>query len=72
MQSALTRDAREHSWTDLFTVVESKNDVGPAISGENFVGACLALDPPADAKERGENRSRLSGTPDAHTATVNT
>lgn len=52
-------DAGQHARTDLVTVVEGEDEVGPARPGEDAVGAGLPLDRPADAEQGGEDELGL-------------
>jgi hypothetical protein len=40
-------DAGQHPRTNLIPIVKSEYEIGPAISGENFMRAGLSLDLPA-------------------------
>src|SRR3954451_22430283 len=65
-------DPREHARTDLLAVVEGEGHVGPAVPLQDPVrGADLTLDPPPDAKQRGEDPPGLARWPRAHAGTAN-
>ena len=49
-------------------IVKSELVVGPAFTGEQFVGAALAFHAPADAFQRGEHAAGFSRRPVAHSA----
>ena len=52
-------DPGEHARTDLFGVVEGKDEVRPAEAREDAMGAILPSDAPADAQERRKDSSAL-------------
>jgi len=45
-------DAREHAWTDFFSIVKSKGVIWPASFREGAVRTFLPLDTPAAGEER--------------------
>lgn len=62
----MLRDPRKHARTDLFTVVESENEIGPTRSGKRLVRAGLALDRPSGLEKRRQDAFRLGRGPLAH------
>ena len=62
----MLRDARQHLGADLIPIVEREHVVGPSVAREGFVGTRLALDPPANAEERGEHTPGAGRRPGCH------
>jgi hypothetical protein len=52
LKSCTLGDAREHARTDLFSVMESKDEVRPGRASQDAMGAILPFDAPADPQER--------------------
>src|ERR1035437_3054511 len=64
----LLPDLRERGWTDLFTVVKTKSEVGPAWILHLSMGPDLFLERPTDAQQGRVDSSGLSRAPCAHAA----
>jgi hypothetical protein len=58
----------EHARTDLFSVVEGKDEVRPSGAREDAMGAILPFDAPVDAQECREDSSRSRAGPGTHAA----
>ncbi len=61
-------DAREHSRADFLAFVEGEHVVGPALTLEDSMRACLSLERPADAMERAQEASWFRRPPRAQAA----
>lgn len=55
MHTGMLRDPRQHAGAYLLTVMECKYCIGQHVTGEHTMRAGLALDPPADALQRGKD-----------------
>jgi hypothetical protein len=55
----MSGDACEHRRSDLVTVVEGENEVGPAGAAERSVRAGLTLDGPTELQERCQHAACL-------------
>ena len=64
LESGSLRDPGQHSRSDLFIVVEGKDEVRPSFTSQGPVGVRLSLDSPADLEEGGQDSPSLGGWPD--------
>jgi len=51
-------DAGEHHRTDLLSVVEREDKIGPPVADKDAVRSALAIDPPSGPLARGEYSAR--------------
>ena len=61
-------DPGQHTWSNLFVVVEGEHEVRPAVTRERSVRFRLSLDGPADAEKGCQNLSSLGSRPGGHAA----
>ena len=67
-QAAVFGDASQHARPNLVAIVESEDQVGPAGTGQDAMGARLALDDPAYPQQCGQNRLGVGAGPVGHAA----
>ena len=65
-QTGAPGDASQDSASEFLTIMEDKFVVGPPFTNEEFVGAALAPDVPADTFQRGQHAPGFSRRPVAH------
>src|SRR5919109_5236490 len=68
LKSCTLGDAGEHARTDLFSVVEGKDEVRPSGARQDAMGSILPFNAPTDAQERREDSSRSRTGPGTHAA----
>src|SRR5215813_384499 len=69
LKPCMLGDAGEHARTDLFSVVEGKDEVGPSGAREDTMGPILPFDAPAHTQQSRKDSSRSRAGPGTLAAT---